>query len=81
MDAVHYRRAHDMLEKLQAQVNARGDLRVLEGDVTERICEFAASWDADLLVIGRSAPGGLMGRLRTHSYAMIRQSPCPVVSV
>ena len=36
---------------------------------------------ADLLVIGRAAGMGNRGRLRTDSYAIIRESPCPVVSV
>jgi nucleotide-binding universal stress UspA family protein len=37
--------------------------------------------DADLLVIGRGDREGLNGMLTTHSYAIIRQSPRPVVSV
>ena len=37
--------------------------------------------DADLLVIGRSAGGNETGRLRSHSMSLIRESPCPVVSV
>jgi nucleotide-binding universal stress UspA family protein len=36
---------------------------------------------SDLLVIGRSSHSGLAGRLRTHSYAIIREAPCPVISV
>lgn len=81
MEETHYRRAYESLEKLQAEVKARGEIHVFEGEITDRVCEFATSWDADLLVIGRSVPGGMMGRLRTHAYALIRQSPCPVVSV
>lgn len=36
---------------------------------------------ADLLIIGRSSSHGVLGRLRTHSYALIRESPCPVISI
>ena len=36
---------------------------------------------ADVLVIGRGSAAGVFGRLRTNAYAIIRQSPCPVVSV
>lgn len=36
---------------------------------------------ADLLVVGRSADGSEIGRLRSHSMGLIRESPCPVVSV
>jgi hypothetical protein len=33
------------------------------------------------VIIGRGSAAGDFGRLRTNSYAIIRQSPCPVVSV
>jgi nucleotide-binding universal stress UspA family protein len=36
---------------------------------------------ADALVIGRGSAAGLFGRLRSNAYAIIRQAPCPVVSV
>jgi hypothetical protein len=42
---------------------------------------IAAEVHADLLVIGRNPAPGILGRLRTHAYSIIRQSPCPVLSV
>jgi nucleotide-binding universal stress UspA family protein len=36
---------------------------------------------SDLLIIGRSPASGVLGRLRTHAYSIIRRSPCPVLSV
>jgi len=36
---------------------------------------------ADLLIIGRASNGDMMGRLRTHSYTLIRESGCPVISI
>jgi nucleotide-binding universal stress UspA family protein len=51
------------------------------GDASKVVCEAAGRTCADLLVIGRGSAAGGFGRLRTHAYAMIRQSPCPVVSV
>jgi nucleotide-binding universal stress UspA family protein len=36
--------------------------------------------NADLVVIGRGKLQEALGRLRTNAYAIIRQSPCPVVS-
>jgi nucleotide-binding universal stress UspA family protein len=38
-------------------------------------------YSADLVVIGRSCGNGVVGRLRTNSYAIIRECPCPVISV
>jgi nucleotide-binding universal stress UspA family protein len=45
------------------------------------ICEEARKAEVDLLVIGRGADAGILGRLTGHAYSIIRQSPCPVVSV
>jgi hypothetical protein len=36
---------------------------------------------ADLVVIGRHPDTGILGRLRQHAYAIVREAPCPVVSV
>jgi hypothetical protein len=35
---------------------------------------------ADLVVIGRGALQELFGRMRTHVYSIIRETPCPVIS-
>lgn len=51
------------------------------GDPSKQICELAEAEKAGLLVIGRGHSEGIFGRLRTHSYAIIRMAPCPVVSV
>jgi len=45
------------------------------------VCNIARQRQADLLVIGRGSAAGVYGRLRTNAYAIIRESPCPVVSV
>jgi len=34
-----------------------------------------------LIVIGRGVLQGTLGRLRTHAYGIIRNAPCPVISV
>jgi hypothetical protein len=36
---------------------------------------------ADVVIIGRGHVKEPLGRLRTNSYAIIRESPCPVISV
>lgn len=48
------------------------------GDVVR---EEAKRHSADLIVIGRGCIKGTLGRLRTHAYNIIRQAPCPVISV
>ena len=51
------------------------------GTVPDVVREEALQHGADLVVIGRGALQATLGRLRTHSYGIIRHSPCPVLSV
>ena len=57
-----------------------GHISVAADEVVRAISETARQLQADLVVIGRGPTSGL-GRLRTQAYQIIRQSPCPVVSV
>ena len=50
-------------------------------DPATALRETALDIGADLLVIGRSAVSGMLGRLSKNSYSIISHSPCPVVSV
>jgi len=62
-------------------VSAEPKVSILSDEVAQGVCGFAEREKADLLVIGRSVQEGMLGRLRTNAYSIIRQSPCPVVSV
>ena len=55
-------------------------LHVERGQPAKLVRRIAEESRADLVIIGRSTPGPL-GRLRTNSYAIVRESPCPVLSV
>jgi nucleotide-binding universal stress UspA family protein len=69
------------LERMRREAGIVADVAAEAGDTAPVICGYAASQQADLLVIGRGSAAGVFGRLRTNAYAIIRQSPCPVVSV
>jgi nucleotide-binding universal stress UspA family protein len=69
------------VQKLVDKVGCKADIRVDSADPVRYVREVADEAYADLLVIGRSPRHGLLGRLRTHAYALIREAPCPVVSV
>lgn len=72
-------------DKVQAQLASAGladtSARVAVGQIADTVTEEARQEGADLIVIGRGALQSPMGRLRTHAYAIIQRSPCPVVSV
>lgn len=69
------------VKKLQTSVSSSAEVMVEGGDAPEVVCSAARQIQADLTVIGRSSASGVFGRLRTNAYSIIRQSPCPVVSV
>ena len=75
------RDARERIGKLQGELGVAGAVHVEMGDVPVAVSQAARQLDADLLVIGRSVHSGVMGRLRANAYAIIRESPCPVVSI
>jgi nucleotide-binding universal stress UspA family protein len=56
-------------------------LLIANGPVVESLKDLANNHEADLLVIGRHHRESVFDRLRDTAYAIIRESPCPVVSV
>jgi nucleotide-binding universal stress UspA family protein len=75
------RSVREEIARLEMSAHAEAELLLEAGDASKVVCDAAGRAGADLLVIGRGSAAGGFGRLRTHAYAMIRQSPCPVVSV
>jgi len=49
-------------------------------DVPRAVCSAASQLEADLVVVGRGSSAGV-DRLRTKVNSIVRQSPCPVMSV
>jgi nucleotide-binding universal stress UspA family protein len=80
-DAAMEHAVREDLTRLEERFGVQASLLIESGDPPHVVCQAAASRQADLLVIGRGSAGGVFGRLRTNAYAIIRQSPCPVVSV
>ena len=73
--------AEEALAGLQASAGSQAEVLLEPGDPAHAICSAAARLGASVLVIARGSAAGGFGRLRTNAYAIIRQSPCPVVSV
>jgi nucleotide-binding universal stress UspA family protein len=52
------------------------------GSVADMVRDVAVQKRADLVVIGRgNIQEGIRGRLRANAYAILREAPCPVLSV
>ena len=73
--------AREELAKLQREAGTTWDTVLEGGDVAQAVRTAAEQHHADLVVIGRGVMQELFGRMRTHVYSVIREAPCPVISV
>jgi nucleotide-binding universal stress UspA family protein len=61
-------------------VDIQREILVRRGEVSRVVRDAALEYDADLVITGRGKLHETFGRLRTNTYAIIRDSPCPVLS-
>jgi nucleotide-binding universal stress UspA family protein len=73
--------ASHQIELLRKKANVDAPFCAAVGTVVETITEEARREQADLVLIGRGSLPHTLGRLHTHAYGIIQQSPCPVLSV
>jgi nucleotide-binding universal stress UspA family protein len=69
------------LGRLLETGGVNGETYIEVGSIPGGVADVAKQVQADLLVIGRTSSGSGGGRLPTNAYAIIRESPCPVLSV
>jgi nucleotide-binding universal stress UspA family protein len=67
--------------KVERKLGKEGQILFAGGDLPEAICYQADKLHADLVVIGRSPKADDVGTTHTTSFTIIRESPCPVVSI
>jgi len=73
--------ARKAIGKLQEAAGVVAQLCIGAGEVPHVVHDAALHHNADLVVIGRGHATRTLGRLRTNVYSIIRQAPCPVISV
>ena len=73
--------ARRRMEKLFQKVRWEGESKIAVGSRKQALLEAARTCDADLIVIGRTLASGPFDQIQSLSYELIRDSPCPVVSV
>lgn len=54
---------------------------VVSGEAAKVVSEVAHHFEADLLVIGRHSGAGFEAHLRRNATSILRESPCPVISI
>ena len=73
--------ARKAIGKMQEAAGVVAQLCLGAGEVPHVVRAAAEHHGADLVIIGRGHATRALGRLRTNVYSIIRQSPCPVISV
>ena len=73
--------ARATIELLQRSASVEAPLEITVGAVADAVARAAEQQGAHLILIGRGSLQEALGRLRTHAYGIIRDSPCPVLSV
>jgi nucleotide-binding universal stress UspA family protein len=79
--AENEKRARNHIADLKRRVASEASVQIAVGPVKESLVAAAQESSADVLVIGRSMHHGSLGRMQELIYTLIRDSPCPVVSV
>lgn len=75
------RSARERIAVLQREAGTDWPLSIRSAYVSEAVRKNAEEIGADLAVIGRGHVQEHFGPMRTHAMAILRESPCPVLSV
>ena len=75
------KRAAERIADLQRRVGSNASVRMVVGPIKAALLEAARGFDADALIIGGRPQSSVSGGLRDLTYAMVRDSPFPVLSV
>ena len=73
--------ARERIEKLQADAGTSFNVCLLGGAPSHAVRQAVVGFEADLVIIGRGAIQKTFGRLRSAAYSIIREAPCPVISL
>jgi nucleotide-binding universal stress UspA family protein len=73
--------AQERIAKLQTDAGTNLEVSIEAGTAGQVVREIALQRHADLLLVGRGAIQKPLGRLRSSAYAIVRDAPCPVISV
>jgi nucleotide-binding universal stress UspA family protein len=74
-------RARQTIAGMQQEAETSFPVCIETGSIPDVVHHAAESLRADVVLIGRGALPHFAGRLRSHAYSIVRDMPCPVLSV
>ena len=69
------------LRELKGQLGVNAPHAVIDAMVADGVCEEAVRRKADLIITGRGSAQGTFSRMWSHVYPIVREAPCPVLSI
>ena len=73
--------AEQRIANLQSEAGTDLEILFRFGRVEDVVRIAAQAQEADLILIGRGVVQRMLGRLRSAAYTIIREAPCPVISI
>ncbi|MBK5292245.1 MAG: universal stress protein [Acidobacteriia bacterium] len=73
--------ARDRLQEIKRDLGVAAAITVLSEGIDLELRREAGERKGDLLVLGRGHVQGMFRNLRSRLYSIIRESPCPVLSI
>jgi len=73
--------AHIRLRELEAKLGISAPYTIFDTTVSDAVREEVLRRKADLVVTGRGHAQARFSRLWSHLYPIVRESPCPVLSI
>lgn len=73
--------AKNRLVSMRADLRIEAPVSILDGPMAEAIRNAALDQAADLVVVGRGHAQGAVARIWSQLYSIVRDSPCPVISI
>jgi len=75
------RRTFEQVSEAEENLNIPARERIMDAAIPESIRQAAIEEDADLVIVGRGCERETVSFIWSHLYSIIRESPCPVLSV
>lgn len=72
--------AAEAIDNIQGEAATNFEVSIETGDVAKAVARYACNSGADLVIVGRGQNRG-RGGLHSRTYGIIRDSPCPVLSL
>jgi universal stress protein A len=73
--------SNEKLRELKDHLGIDATHSSIEGITADCVCQEAIQKQADLIVVGRGRAQNALSRIWSRLYAIVRESPCPVISI